>query len=91
MTSGHFTGTLTAANLTPAGPIMTFADAVEALKEGNTYTNLHTQMFPGGEIRGQNPAAPEPSTLALCGLGALGLVLTWWRKRRTSPSRRNGE
>jgi hypothetical protein len=82
-TSGHFTGTLTAANLTPAGPIMTFADAVLALKAGNTYSNLHTTMFPGGEIRGQNPALPEPSTLALCGLGAFSLVLTWWRKRRT--------
>ncbi len=74
-TSGTFFGTLTEANLTPAGPIQTFADAVEALKEGNTYSNLHTVMFPGGEIRGQNPAAiPEPSTLALLAIGAVGLI-----------------
>lgn len=88
-TSGTFSGTLTAANLTPAGPILTFADAVAALKAGNTYTNLHTTAFPGGEIRGQNPAAapaavgvPEPGTLGLFGIGAAGLVLTALRRRR---------
>jgi CHRD domain len=77
MTSGTFTGVLTAANLTPSGPIMTFADAVNALETGNTYANLHTSMFPGGEIRGQIPAAapvPELSSLALLAIGALGLL-----------------
>ena len=42
MTSGTFSGALTAANLTPAGPIATFADAVAAVESGNTYANLHT-------------------------------------------------
>jgi hypothetical protein len=86
-TSGTFSGTLTAANLTPAAPILTFADAVAALKAGNTYTNLHTANFPGGEIRGQDlPAAvPEPSSLALLSLGGLALA-GWrrWRKRITA-------
>src|SRR5262249_47252205 len=60
-TSGTFSGILTAANLTPADPILTFDEAVAALEAGNTYTNLHTANFPGGEIRGQNPAAdPAP-------------------------------
>jgi hypothetical protein len=87
-TSGTFSGVLTAANLTPAGPILTFADAVDAFKAGNTYTNLHTTMFPGGEIRGQNiPAAvPEPGTLSLFGLGAAGLgVLALRRRRAKAP------
>src|SRR5438105_3104168 len=36
-TSGTFSGALTAASLTPAGPITSFADAVAALEAGNTY------------------------------------------------------
>jgi hypothetical protein len=59
-TSGTFSGMLTAANLTPVDPILTFDQAVAALEAGNTYTNLHTANFPGGEIRGQNPAPPAP-------------------------------
>jgi hypothetical protein len=77
MTSGTFSGALTAASLTPQGPILTFADAVAAFEAGNTYSNLHTANFPGGEIRGQNPAAapvPELSSLTLLGIGALGLL-----------------
>jgi hypothetical protein len=91
-TSGTFSGVLTAANLTPAGGINTFADAVAALLAGNTYTNLHTTNFPGGEIRGQNSSAggalsiPEPGTLSLFGLGAAGLVIAARRRRRTSPA-----
>jgi hypothetical protein len=86
MMSGTFSGALTAANLTPAGAIMTFADAVNALETGNTYANLHTSMFPGGEIRGQvTPAAapvPELSSLALLSIGALGLLAYRWPRRK---------
>lgn len=48
-------GTLTAADLipNPGQGIRNFADAVAAIKSGNTYANIHTQAFPGGEIRGQ--------------------------------------
>ena len=46
-------GTLTAANFTPNGPITTFAQAVDALKTGGAYFNIHTAANPGGEIRGQ--------------------------------------
>jgi hypothetical protein len=92
-TSGTFSGILTAANLTPVAPILTFADAVAALKAGNTYSNLHTSQFPGGEIRGQNPSAaqavfvPEPGTLALFGISGGSLALAALRRRRTgSPT-----
>ena len=47
------TGTLTAADLKAAGGVNTFADAVAAIRAGNTYVNLHTAAHPGGEVRGQ--------------------------------------
>lgn len=50
-------GTVTAADLIPrptATPaVNTFADAVKAIRSGNTYANIHTVAHPGGEIRGQ--------------------------------------
>src|SRR5262249_49796641 len=83
-TSGTFSGALTAANLTPAGPIMTFADAAAALEAGDTYATLHTSNFPGGEIRGQIAAAPvpEPSAFVLVAISALGLLSYRWRARK---------
>src|SRR5262249_3987625 len=53
--SGQFTTTLTAADFRPdpADGINTFQDAVNAMLSGNTYFNIHTTQYPGGEIRGQ--------------------------------------
>jgi hypothetical protein len=52
------------------------------MEAGDAYLNIHTTMFPGGEIRGLLPAVPLPATLPLfaTGLGALGL-LGWRRKK----------
>ena len=50
-------GTLTAANvIVQAGQgIATaeFGEVIRAIRAGNSYANVHTDLFPGGEIRGQ--------------------------------------
>ncbi len=61
----------------PLGTFTAFAATltppqVHALQTEGLYFNVHTTMFPGGEIRGQ--ILPEPSTLVLLGVGAGGLV-----------------
>jgi hypothetical protein len=55
-------GALTSANFTPSGAITTYAQAVAAIKAGNTYFNLHTTAHPGGEVRGQIGAAAVAPT-----------------------------
>ncbi len=58
---------------TPVSPMIgsaTISPTQESqLLGGLWYVNIHTSMFPGGEIRGQ--VVPEPGTLALAGLAAL--------------------
>ena len=56
---GTITGRLTAADFTaPAAAVplgvSTFSDAITAILNNNTYSNVHTERNPGGEIRGQN-------------------------------------
>ena len=72
-----FTGPWTA----PSGTIQgtwtgLSAQNIADLNAGLLYVNIHTQPnFPGGEIRGQVTAVPEPSTFALMGVaGALALA-----------------
>ena len=40
-------------NPRPAIGINTIDDAIQAIVGGNAYVNIHTQQYPGGEIRGQ--------------------------------------
>lgn len=57
------------------------ATQVGFITSGSAYVNIHSATFGGGEIRGQIIAVPEPSILALGGLGLGGL---WFGARRRS-------
>jgi hypothetical protein len=56
---GEISGSIEAPDITgPAGQGVepgNFADLIRAMRKGETYTNVHTEVrAPGGEIRGQN-------------------------------------
>jgi hypothetical protein len=86
VTSGMFTGSYdltiaasySAAFLMANGGTAASAEAafIAGLNAGQTYANVHSSNFPGGEIRGQLAAVPEPATAFLAGgvLAALALV-----------------
>jgi len=57
---------------TAAGAESAFAAHMAA---GRAYWNIHTSFGPGGEIRGFLTAVPEPSSLALLGLGAAAIAV----------------
>jgi hypothetical protein len=55
------TGTFTEDDL--VGPLagQTLADLLNVMRSGDTYVNVHTSQFPGGEVRGQIRAlGPRP-------------------------------
>jgi hypothetical protein len=62
------------------------ATLAAAMAANSAYWNIHSSSFPGGEIRGFTVAVPEPSSLALLGLGAVGLAAGVWSKRRAKRS-----
>ncbi|MBA2431254.1 MAG: CHRD domain-containing protein [Chthoniobacterales bacterium] len=67
---------VTANGGTAAGAETAFANA---LMNGQAYFNIHTNTFPGGEIRAN--LVPEPSTYALLTVGLLCAGLSIWRRR----------
>lgn len=77
---GTFTGKWDA----PEGNGTTLTAQLPDILAGRSYINFHTVQYPGGEIRGQLVATPEPSSLALAGIGAIGLIgFGWLRPKRT--------
>src|SRR5215203_56687 len=56
---------------------------IAGLLSGQTYLNIHTSQFQGGEIRGQLQAVPEPASVLLLTTGILGITgaLRKYRKR----------
>ena len=93
VTSGTYDNTLdltlassyNAAYITANGGTTASAEAalLAALAAGESYVNIHTTVFPGGEIRGfLTPApTPEPASVALLGTSSLLLLR---RRRRTA-------
>ncbi len=55
------------------------------LNAGKAYLNVHSNLFPGGEIRGNLAAVPEPASWALM-VGGFALAGLAQRQRRTRLS-----
>ena len=61
---------------------LAFDAFLTGLLAGNAYINIHTQQFPGGEIRGQLAPVPEPATWAMLMLGFAAVGLTFRHARK---------
>jgi CHRD domain/PEP-CTERM motif len=76
------TASFTAGFLTLGGGTAAGAEAflLANLTAGRAYFNIHSNRFPGGEIRGFPVRVPEPATLGMMGLALAG-ALTASRRR----------
>ena len=60
------------------------AELIDGIRTGEAYLNIHSTLFPAGEIRGFFVAAPipEPGSMAMWGLGLMALAgASRWRAR----------
>jgi hypothetical protein len=58
------------------------ADLLNGIIAGQAYLNIHTSLFPGGEIRGTLTAVPEPASMLLLASGLAGAGARRWRQRQ---------
>jgi hypothetical protein len=77
VTSGNINGSVTLADI----GTYTLSQQLADLNNSRWYVNIHDSTFPGGEIRGAIVPVPEPSTWALMGFSALGLIWSLRRKK----------
>lgn len=72
--------------ITASGGTVAAAQAafIAGLLSGQTYLNIHSVQFPGGEIRGQLQAVPEPATLLLLSTGIIGAAGALRKRRNRS-------
>ena len=78
LSSTYGGGFLTGSGGTAAGAQTRF---LNGLNSGRLYFNLHTSTFPGGEIRGNLSAVPEPASWAML-IAGFGLVGAAARRQR---------
>jgi len=91
VTSGTFDSTLDLTSASTYNPAFVTAQGgtvggaeatlIAGIVAGDTYLNIHTTQFPGGEIRGFLAPIPEPATMALMGLGLLSAGVARRRRR----------
>lgn len=96
VSSGSFSNTLdltlasswNASYITANGGTTASAEAAFAshIAQGRAYWNIHSSFASGGEINGFLTAVPEPSSLALFGLGAVAMVARSLRTGRANKS-----
>jgi len=80
-TSGTFSTTINLSTFGFSGG-GTEAALIAGMNNGTAYTNIHNATFPGGEIRGQIVATPEPQSLWLLASG--GAAALGFLRRRVS-------
>jgi hypothetical protein len=75
--------------VTASGGTVEDAEAalLAGLLAGEAYFNIHTSAFPGGEIRANLSAVPEPATLTLVGAGLGAAALRRRRGRRSEQAK----
>jgi hypothetical protein len=96
VTSGSYSNTLDLTSSTSWNPTFVTANGgsnagaeaalFTAMNAGESYWNIHSQAFPGGEIRGFLVPVPEPSSFSVLGLGGITFAVRSWLRKRAKKS-----